>query len=54
MDIKTIRSKIKSLSPREKIIAAVTLTAIAVIVPYMLLYSPSSVSVKNKNRRFRI
>ena len=50
MDIKTIRSKIKSLSPREKIIAAVTLTAIAVIVPYMLLYSPSSVSVKNKKQ----
>ncbi|MDP3048383.1 MAG: type II secretion system protein GspM [Thermodesulfovibrionales bacterium] len=50
MDIKTIRSKIKSLSQREKIIAVVTLTAIAVIVPYMLLYSPSSVNIKNKQQ----
>ncbi|MDP2276641.1 MAG: type 4a pilus biogenesis protein PilO [Nitrospirota bacterium] len=50
MDIKTIRSKIKSLSQREKIIAVVTLTAIAVIVPYMMLYSPSSISVKNKKQ----
>lgn len=50
MDIKAIQSKIKSLSQREKMIVAVTLTAIAVIVPYMLLYSPSSVSVKNKKQ----
>jgi Tfp pilus assembly protein PilO len=50
MDIKVIQNKFKSLLPREKMIVAVTLTAIAVIVPYMLLYSPSSVSVKNKKQ----
>ncbi|OGP64447.1 MAG: hypothetical protein A3K22_04255 [Deltaproteobacteria bacterium RBG_16_42_7] len=50
MGIKTIRSKIKSLSSRDKIVAVVTLTAIAVIVPYMMLYSPSSVNVKNKKQ----
>jgi Tfp pilus assembly protein PilO len=50
MDIKAIKSKIESLSQREKIIAAVMLTAIVVVVPYMLLYSPSSASVKNKKQ----
>ncbi len=50
MDIKTIKSKFESLSTREKIVAVVTLTAILVIVPYMLLYSPSSVNIKNKKQ----
>lgn len=50
MDVKSIKEKFKSLSKREKIIAVVTLTAIAVIVPYMMLYSPSSVNIKNKQQ----
>jgi len=50
MDVKSIKEKFKSLSQSERLLAVVTLTAIAVIVPYMLLYSPSSVSVKNKKQ----
>jgi len=50
MDVKSIKEKVKSLSKREKIVAVVTLTAIVVIVPYMLLYSPSSVNIKNKQQ----
>lgn len=48
--LKTVREKISTLSQREKIVAVVTLTAIVVIVPYMLLYSPSSVNIKNKQQ----
>ncbi|MDP2279485.1 MAG: type 4a pilus biogenesis protein PilO [Nitrospirota bacterium] len=50
MNIKTIKSKFESFSKREKIVAVVTLTAIAVIVPYMLLYSPSVLQIKNKKQ----
>jgi Tfp pilus assembly protein PilO len=50
MDVKSIKEKFKSLSKREKIIVLINLVAIVVVVPYMLLYSPSSVSVKNKRQ----
>jgi len=50
MDVKSIKEKFKSLSQRERLIAVVTLAAIAVIVPYMLLYSPSVVKIKNKKQ----
>jgi Tfp pilus assembly protein PilO len=50
MDVKSIKEKFKSLSKKEKIIVLINLVAIVVVVPYMLLYSPSSVSVKNKRQ----
>ncbi|HBG93095.1 MAG: hypothetical protein A2X54_08700 [Nitrospirae bacterium GWF2_44_13] len=50
MNIKAIKSKFESLSQRERFIILINLVAIVVVVPYMLLYSPSSVSVKNKKQ----
>lgn len=54
MDIKSVekavKEKIEGLSQREKIVSVITLTAIIVFVPYMLLYSPSSIKVKSKQQ----
>lgn len=50
MNLKTIKSKFESLSKREKAITVVNLVAIAVIVPYMFLYSPSAASVKKQKQ----
>lgn len=53
MDIKAIKEKIESLSQREKVISAITLTVVVVFVPYLLLYSPSSTKVKMKQQMFQ-
>lgn len=50
MNIKAIKSKFKSLSQREKIIILINLVAIVVVVPYLLLYSPSVLQIKNKKQ----
>jgi len=50
MDVKSIKEKFKSLSQREKIIVLINLVAIVVVVPYMLLYSPSVLQIKNKKQ----
>ena len=50
MDIKVIQDKFKSLSGREKLIIIINLVAIVVVVPYMLLYSPSVLQIKNKKQ----
>lgn len=53
MDIKAIKNKFEKLSQREKIITAITLTVITVLVPYMLLYSPSVLKAKSKQQMLR-
>ncbi|MDP1758448.1 MAG: type II secretion system protein GspM [Thermodesulfovibrionales bacterium] len=50
MDVKSIKEKFKSLSQREKGIILINLVAIVVVVPYMLLYSPSVLQIKNKKQ----
>ena len=50
MNIKAIKSKFESLSQRERFIILINLVAIVVVVPYMVLYSPSEASVKKKKQ----
>jgi len=53
MDINTIKNKFAGLSLREKAITIITLSAIVILVPYSLLYSPSAVKVKIKQQELQ-
>jgi len=50
MNIKAIKSKFDSLAKREKAIIIINLIAIAVVVPYILLYSPSVLQIKKQKQ----
>lgn len=52
MDIKTfiknVREKFSALSGREKSFTVMTVTFAVILIPYLMLYSPASTKVKNK------
>ncbi|MDP2168164.1 MAG: type 4a pilus biogenesis protein PilO [Thermodesulfovibrionales bacterium] len=51
MDIKTIKARLEKLSGREKVIGIMTVVALIVIAPYVLLYSPSEKALRMEKQR---